>query len=227
MLLAITNAVFVGGVAHAYPLWWTDFGTSNWSGTSYNVVKNNSYWEITLTGATTGGVTIGEPFANPGYHPTNVSPWTITYEVVSASGGTCTLRPTTGSTNGLTGSTGRDFTAASSTQTTSFSWSSYTGTTMHGFSWYRTSGTPTCVIRVYEIRNALNQTLWSPTQNSDILTAVLNVTTSTSSGGGTIPSEIDVNLVNDQLWNFLLLTVLFFGTILFIIVILRPLYVRK
>jgi len=225
-LLAITNAVFVGGVAHAYDFKWQDFQTSNFIGTGSSVQKTNEYWQITLTGVTNGGVSLGMPYYYFNSAPMSISPWSVRYDVISTSGGTtCTMRPTISSTNALTGANTVTLSAtgASTSLLTFTSPSSNNG--QQAVTFQRNTGTCDLVVRVYEVLANNGTVLWNPTTNLQNVT--LNVTTGTSSGGGTFPSEIAVTTENDQLWNFLLLTALFFGTILFIIVILRPLYVRK
>jgi len=227
MLLAITNAVFVGSIVHAYTFQWTDYKTNNWAGTSATVVKNATYWEVNIVGSTNGGIIIGDPFYKLPFPPLNISPWTIDYQVVSNSN--CLMRVLYGNTtNGVTGSNQISIAAGSRTSTTTTFTSPSSQAGINGIGVYRNLGTADCVVRFYSITASDGTLLWSPTQNLDTYSGTLNLTTSSSSGGSVeFPTELAVTTENQQLVNFVLLAFLFFGVVAFIILILRPLYVRK
>lgn len=224
MLLAITNAVFVGGVAHAYDFNWDWWPTPNLTGGTATVIKNNQYWEFTLSGATNGGVSLGMPYYFFNTTPLATSPWSVRYEVTSIGGsGVCHMRPTLSSTNALTGANTIVLSAGSATTSLLTFTSPNSQNGQQAVTIHRSSGTCQVTIRIYEVLASDGTVLWNP--QSNLVPITLNVTTATS--GSPIPSEFDVNLQNDQLWNFLLLFALFMATLFGLIKLLSPFYVRK
>jgi len=223
-LLAITNAVFVGGVAHAYDYKWDWWVTSNHTGTTPTVIKTSQYWQFTLTSTTNGGVTLGMPYFVYPFPPHSISPWTVRYEVTSIGGsGTCIMRPTWQSTNALTGANTINLAVTGVVSTTTSFTSPTSNQGQFGISVYRNTGTCAVTIRIYEVLANDGTVLWNP--QSNLTNVTLNVTTATS--GSPIPTDFNVSLQNDQLWNFILLFALFAGTLLLMIHLMRPLYVRK
>jgi len=224
MLLLV--ALFSGGIANAYTFQWTDYKTNNWAGTSATVTKNATYWEVTITGSTNGGIIIGDPFYKLPFPPLNISPWTIDYHVVSNAN--CVMRVLYGNTtNGVSGSAQISIPAGSRTSTTTSFTSPSSQAGINGIGVYRNLGTADCVVRFYSITANDGTLLWSPTQNLDTYSGILQVSTATSSGGGSVPSTIEVTSENDELINFALLFAILLAITFSVIVLLKPFYARK
>lgn len=228
-LFSFVAFFFVGSnfYANAYVYNWSESITSNFVGTSATIIKNSSYWEITLTGATNGGMTIGFQSLHYPVRPMNISPWKVRYE--SMSGSNCVIRPTTTITNGIPGTTQKEINFIGAT-TTIFTFTSPLATSgMYGISVFRHLGTADCVVRLYEVLDSVGNTLWSPLINANTVQGQFYLATTSSSGGGSIsfPATTTIANQNDQLWNFTLLLVIFFLTVLGTVTMLKPLYVRK
>lgn len=225
ILLALLNAVFVGTVTHAYEFRWSDFKTNNFSGTSATVVKNNDYWQITLSGVTSGGIVIGDPYYKQVFPPYNISPWYINYEVVSEAN--CAMRITYGATtNGLTGSSQINLSTTAAT-TTTLSFTSPANTAgINGVSFFRRAGTADCVIKLYSITAYDGTILWTPTQNLESLSGQFYMTTSTSSDSG----SVTVNTIDEETQkalSFLILLFIYILPLSVFIFLMKQFYDRK
>jgi len=228
-LITTTIAVimFFGTVfqSQAFIYEWTDFKTINLTGTG-SVTKNNNFWQISLSGVSNGGITIGSPYYTFVQQNLQTSPWVVSYEVVSASGGTCTMRATYGSTNGLTGSNLVTMVAGSATTTNLTFTSPITQNGQYGVTIHRTTGTIDCVVKIYSITNASGELIWSPTYNQSTISSQISLSTATSSGGDTYTVNT-LQPETEQVFSFLILLLIYILPVVLIVYLFNLFYVRK
>jgi len=224
-LLAITNAVFVGTVVHAYVPQWTDYQTGNFSGGTTSVLKNADYWQVTLSNVNAGGVIIGDPFYKLAIPVINTAPWSVRYEVLSNSG--CNMRIVYGNTtNGVTGSNINTL-AVTSPTTTSMTFTSPSAQAgINGLAIYRSLGSASCVVRIYSVTATDGTLLFSPFQNLDVYSGTLNITNTTATTSG----DTTVNVLQpetEEMLNFVMLLLTYVIPLVLFIYLTKKFYVRE
>jgi len=226
-LCVLVTTMLAGSTVYASPVLWTDWAPVGTSPSAI-VTKNSSYWLISSTPSNYGTVAIGMPSFSPLPYQLKNSPWYIKYEIVSGSS-LCNFQPTERGSS-LGGSSSLPLTTTGLSTTSPLTFTSFTSG-QYGVYGVRFTGSSaaSCSVKVYEIMDSTMTTIWSPSFNDDIIKGSFVLSTATSSSGGSVifPEIISVSTENDQLWNFLMLYLVFVITLVLFIWLFKPFYVRE
>lgn len=221
---------FFGCVSTAYADVWTPkFEVFPMTfGLTYSIATTTSYYEINLNNvASANGVYIGFPTYTQRDWFNNVTRSIIVdYEITqNTTASTCGIGLYNHSGTLWTGATAWTITGTETRNQRTLTYTS-SGLEPGGVMFRRLSGTCNATMRIYSVKDADGEVLWSPPQPVTVGDGDSN-----SGGSGTttviFPDEMMVTTQNDDFWTFLILWIIWLSMLFGLIHLIKPFYGRK